>query len=388
MKLSCIHCGNDFTITADQLGGRGRCPHCRATISLPRADDGVEVEAEPLEPPSRVFENVICGLGSCVIHLIILIMLGLIRWGSAPGIGPGTEEDVFIGALPFESLSEQLDDQMELDPSEAVSENNSAQDSFEEIAPPDFAQDQQLANVSELATSAGIGVGSANEFSSAQARQSASGGGEDFDGLIQRLRRDGLDIVIVFDSTGSMSGEINEVKDQIDRIGAVLTQMVPKTRISIVTYRDETDQYLVKGTPLTSSVDTVKLYLDDIRAAGGGDEPEAVHAGLNWAMSRNRFRSRARKVVLLFGDAPPHRQYLGECLNLAQSFSRQQGGVVSTVTCRASRRMDEFVEIAQMGGGESFLTSDEREIMTQLIVLVFGSEHRRKVLDAFKLLDR
>jgi Mg-chelatase subunit ChlD len=164
--------------------------------------------------------------------------------------------------------------------------------------------------------------------------------------------------------------------------------MVPKTRISIVTYRDETDTYLVKGTPLTSSIDTVKLYLDEIRAAGGGDEPEAVHAGLNWAMSRNRFRSRARKVVLLFGDAPPHRQYLGECLNLAQSFNRQQGGVVSTVTCRASRRMDEFVEIAQMGGGESFLTSDEREIMTQLIVLVFGSEHRRKVLDAFKLLDR
>jgi Mg-chelatase subunit ChlD len=277
---------------------------------------------------------------------------------------------------------------MVLDPSETVSENNSAMDSFEEVAPPDFAQDQQLANVSELATSAGIGVGSSNDFSSAQARQSASGGGEDFDGLIQRLRRDGLDIVIVFDSTGSMSGEINEVKDQIDRIGGVLTQMVPKTRISIVTYRDETDSYLVKGTPLTSSVDTVTLYLDEIRAAGGGDEPEAVHSGLNWAMSRNRFRSRARKVVLLFGDAPPHRQYLGDCLNLAQNFNQQQGGVVSTVTCRASRRMDEFVEIAQMGGGESFLTSDEREIMTQLIVLVFGSEHRRKVLDAFKLLDR
>ena len=47
-------------------------------------------------------------------------------------------------------------------------------------------------------------------------------------------------------------------------------------------------------------------------------------------------------------------------------------GVVSTVTCRRSVRLPEFEEIAQMGGGEAFLTSDERQIMTQLLILVFG----------------
>ncbi|MCP4479915.1 MAG: hypothetical protein GY818_17675, partial [Planctomycetaceae bacterium] len=47
-----------------------------------------------------------------------------------------------------------------------------------------------------------------------------------------------------------------------------------------------------------------------------------------------------------------------------------------------------FVEIAQMGGGEAWLTKNEREIMSQLIVLVFGSEHREKVLQAFDLLER
>ena len=50
--------------------------------------------------------------------------------------------------------------------------------------------------------------------------------------------------------------------------------------------------------------------------------------------------------------------------------------------------MDEFLAIAQSGGGEAFLTTDEREIMTQLVVLVFGSQHRDKVLEAFKLLER
>jgi hypothetical protein len=75
-------------------------------------------------------------------------------------------------------------------------------------------------------------------------------------------------------------------------------------------------------------------------------------------------------------------------LKIASDFQQQQGGIVSTVTCRAGRRLDEFYDIASMGGGEAFLTSDERQIMEQLIVLVFGSKHRARVLEAFELLER
>ena len=42
MQLSCIHCGNAFTITKQQLGGRGNCPHCGGAIRLPKADDAAE----------------------------------------------------------------------------------------------------------------------------------------------------------------------------------------------------------------------------------------------------------------------------------------------------------------------------------------------------------
>jgi tagatose-1,6-bisphosphate aldolase len=49
--------------------------------------------------------------------------------------------------------------------------------------------------------------------------------------------------------------------------------------------------------------------------------------------------------------------------------------------------MPEFYEIAKAGGGEAFLARDQRQIMTQLMVLVFGSRHREKVIEAFKLLD-
>jgi hypothetical protein len=33
------------------------------------------------------------------------------------------------------------------------------------------------------------------------------------------------------------------------------------------------------------------------------------------------------------------------------------------------------------------LTTDQRQIMQQLMILVFGSQHKNKVLEAFKFLD-
>jgi Mg-chelatase subunit ChlD len=215
------------------------------------------------------------------------------------------------------------------------------------------------------------------------------GGGGGFGDMVTQLRRNGLDIVIVFDSTGSMGGEINQVKSQIKRIGNALMNLIPKTRISVCTYRDTTDFYTVKGKELSNDVQSLADYLSDVTAGGGGDMPEAVQEGMKWAVANNKFTPSARKVMLIFGDAPPHPEDMQKCLEIASDFSAQQEGIVSTVTCRGPNGMPlpEFVEIAQAGGGEAFLTSDEKQIMTQLLVLVFGSKHRGKVLEAFKLLE-
>ena len=50
------------------------------------------------------------------------------------------------------------------------------------------------------------------------------------------------------------------------------------------------------------------------------------------------------------------------------------------------RAAEQQLERALAGGGEAFLTSDRRQIMTQLMVLVFGSKYRSKVIEAFRLL--
>jgi hypothetical protein len=288
--------------------------------------------------------------------------------------------------MPGEQLSESQEPELSSETVEEAPETSLADEQLEEIEPmaatPSPSNDATLA---ATAPSASGGPSGGLEFDVALPGSGGSGG--DWEGMIQTLRRNGLDIVIVFDSTGSMGGEISQVKNQIHRIGTTLLKLVPKTQISLCTYRDEDDHYEVKGIPLTDDINQLVRFLDDVNADGGGDIPEAVHTGMTWAISRNQFRPRARKVILIFGDAPPHEQFLERCLQLAADFRRSQQGIVSTVTCRGPGRLRQFTLIAEAGGGEAFMTSDERQIMTQLMVLVFGSKHKSKVLEAFRLLD-
>ena len=387
MNILCVHCGESFSITQQQLGTRGRCPHCRASVQLPRADQHEVAQAERLEPPPHWLENSMSGVIACVIHLAILLLLAMVPWGNFSQGLDDEGELVFVAKVNRENLTENNDEAInESDLNDDISE--STESLVDAPLPPSASQSNELnADVNILAPGGGADSISFNANSNSAA--SSASGGETFGQLISRLQRDGLDIVITFDSTSSMDGEINEVKRQIKRIGSTLHKLVPKTRISVCTYRDEGDSYLVKGIPLTSNISEVVVFIDDIRAGGGQDRPEAVDAGLRWATENNTFRRQARKVILLFGDAPPHENKHNRCLKIASDFNRQQNGVISTVTCRSrdGRPIEEFVEIAQVGGGDSYLTRDERELMAQLVVLVFGSQHRGKVLEAFDMLE-
>ncbi|MCR9118299.1 MAG: VWA domain-containing protein, partial [bacterium] len=353
---------------------------------LPAADE------DDMHGPSRPFawlENSISGLASLVIHCALLILAALWTYGAVGG--PGEGENVFIGALPGETLSNEQEAAM----SAADEVAHESPDEFEDTLDIEVdisATADDVATLDALspsmAASGGASGGAIGDFSSISTG-GLSGGDGSWDGMIQDLKRNGLDIVIVFDSTGSMGGEINEVKSQIRRIGTALRGLIPKTRLGLVTYVDFSDRPdPAWGTPLTRDIQELEAWMAGVRASGGGDHPEAVQEGLKWAVENNQFSPRAKKVILLFGDAPPHDADLESCLKTAADFSAQQDGFVSTVTCRSPIQLDEFNKIARAGGGESFLTTDEREIMTQLLVLVFGSRYRSKVLDAFELLEK
>jgi hypothetical protein len=387
MKIVCVHCGGEFSIKADDLGGTGTCPHCKGQIALPKPAGQQPAERHHRGRPLAWLDGSISGLASLVIHMTIFLVVAL--WsieGGNGGVGEG--EDVLIGLLPTQELSESPEEQ--LSAGEVQKEQTTDLDTMIEVDAPTTAAASAASSDGDLSlTTPSPSGGEAGGFDlgNVQIGGGAAGGGGSFEGMVGTLRKTGLDIVLCFDSTGSMSGEISQVKRQIQRIGQTLTKLVPKARISICTYRDDGDEYVTKGLPLTGSIQDVSDYLERISAGGGGDHPEAVDEGLYWSVNQNNFRPAARKVILLFGDAPPHPEKLKRALEIAGDFRSKNKGIVSTITCQSTTPMPEFYEIAAAGGGEAFLTTDQRQIMSQLMVLVFGSRHRDKVLEAFKLLE-
>lgn len=383
MQLNCMHCSKPFSVSVEQLGQTGRCPHCQQVIHLPNASVvDAEQKTANAGPPSHWRENTVSGLTSMIFHIVLLLVLALVSFGATSGEGAG--EDVLIGDLPSEVLSPAQSEELSSDVPAASSAAAESTELMTVEPPIQPSTDSSAATEQFVIASPSTGGAASSSFDLGSVTiGGGSMAGESWDGLIQSLRRNGLDIVITFDSTGSMGGEIREVSSQIRRIGGTLLKLVPKARIGLVTYRDEGDDYVTKGLPLTSDLSYIDRFLTDVDADGGGDQPEAVHEGMKWAVRNNTFRPAARKIMLIFGDAPPHATYLSDCLNVASDFRGQQKGIVSTVTCRSGVRLPEFVRIAEVGGGEAFLTSDERQIMTQLLVLVFGSSYKDKVLDAF-----
>jgi len=385
MKLNCVFCGKLFSISADQLGGQGKCPHCQEIVFLPRANESLPDGERPALTASVSGHYLIAVLFAIVLHILLLAALGLMVWGGDEARDSSEGIRVQIGR-PSEA---------QVSPTRAESFTDSPQTTAWETPAGDLQQAFHKIETTALQhlpltplKANDLLMQSNTSALMAQDSNLAANLHEDFGSLLERLKRDGLDLVITFDSTGSMTGEINQVKQQIQRIGRTLMDMIPQTRISICTYRDHGDDYLVKGLPLTRNLEQIQLFLNNTSAGGGGDEPEAVDEGLKWAIYENHFNPSARKVILLFGDAPPRDARLNDCLKMAAEFRQRQNGIISTVTCRNPRRLSSFVQIAEYGGGEAFLTQDEREIVTQLVILVFGSQHQEKALEAFKMLRR
>ena len=355
---------------------------------LPKSRLQYGAKERQLEAPRRIMESSLSALSAVLIHLLALVPLALIPWGDFSTGELGEGDEILIGQLSRQQLIETPDEKLDNVQVENPV-NDDATDSFENGLFTPLAESLLTSDEFDITIGSPAKGGSLSfDIESLNQETALAGGREDFGKLVSRLKKEGLDIAIVFDSTGSMQKEIDQVKGKIERIGNTLFTLIPRTRISVCTYRDKGDEFIVKGQQLTDKLGKIIQFLSGISAAGGGDVPEAVDAGLQWVISQNSWRRSARKVILVFGDAPPHIDTTGNCQKMASDFRHQQRGVVSTITCRKPRPLDEFVKIAAIGGGESFLSRDERELMTQLMVLVFGSKHRRKVIEAFDLMEK
>lgn len=214
----------------------------------------------------------------------------------------------------------------------------------------------------------------------------------EFNNIMREYNHFGLDVVLVVDSTDSMIGVLLRLRQQSNRLCETVRKFVPNAHFGLVSYRDHKKYdpgefaYVTRLYPLTSKPEEFNQAVGEVRAAGGGDIPEAVFEGLSEAMTRAGWRPRSHRVIILIGDAPPHPQNNGvaKTLQLVGDWHKNTQGVIHVIdTTGYNRMMPEFGSIAEAGGGSATVLNDEQHIGRVLLPLILGEKWKDRLLKAF-----
>lgn len=190
-----------------------------------------------------------------------------------------------------------------------------------------------------------------------------------------------LDLMIMCDTTGSMSDELEYLKEELSDIVKKIKSEnanIP-TRISVNFYRDEDDEYEVRQFPFSENIDEVVNAIGEQSAEGGGDFPEAVHTALDSAVNNHDWDENSVKIMFLVLDAPPHSDV--QIVDSVNSTIQKAAGMGIRVIPVASSGIDKSTEYLlrtmafTTGGTYTFLTSDSG----------IGGEHIEPTVGAFNV---
>ena len=118
-----------------------------------------------------------------------------------------------------------------------------------------------------------------------------------------------LDLLFMVDATGSMDDEIDKLKRSLHDIVRQLAQLPsqPDLCLGLVAYRDQGDDFYVRGWDFTNDTDAFQRVLEQLQAGGGSDMPEAMNAALHTAVQQMSWRGPGvSRMLIALADAPPH----------------------------------------------------------------------------------
>ncbi len=193
-----------------------------------------------------------------------------------------------------------------------------------------------------------------------------------------RINVGDLDIVFVLDTTASMKRVIQDVQENLLGIVRVLHRLAPSLNVGFVAYRDRRDAYLTRTfqlAPMTGgNLKRIQVFVERLRAAGGGDVPEAVDSALSVAKNMP-WRTTALGWIIVVGDAPAHRGNQNKVFNMARNFHLYapsgvvQRRVSAIYTTRKRYGRGFFRKMAEVGGGD-FVDHQGRMIESVLLSIL------------------
>ena len=132
------------------------------------------------------------------------------------------------------------------------------------------------------------------------------------------------DVMLVFDTSGSMGAVLEEAKKEIKEVVASVSTTLPDVHYGVAEVRDFPESEEEAGSsfekpwkldvPLTADLGAVQSGIEPLSAEGGGDGPESYGRAL-WETDTNPnvgWRPEARHVIILVADNVPHDNDLDE----------------------------------------------------------------------------
>lgn len=118
-----------------------------------------------------------------------------------------------------------------------------------------------------------------------------------------------MDILFSFDTTGSMSYILEEVKGRLSDMIQRLQADIPGIRIGVIAHGDYCDEevfYLEKHIDFTQNVAELCQFVGEVEGTGGGDQDECYELILRKANEEFTWAPVSNKVLVMIGDANPH----------------------------------------------------------------------------------
>lgn len=115
------------------------------------------------------------------------------------------------------------------------------------------------------------------------------------------------EVVFSFDTTGSMSAAIANVRKHMEKTVEEMFQLIPDLRVGLISHGDYCDgKNCYNLLPLTNDKSAVYKFIRTTPNTGGGDAPECYELVMSLAKSMGWSKKEGGKILVMIGDAGPH----------------------------------------------------------------------------------
>jgi hypothetical protein len=190
-----------------------------------------------------------------------------------------------------------------------------------------------------------------------------------------------LQVLIIFDITGSMFKYFETVRQKLQEIVAAVKKESPGAQFAIYAYRNHGDEdkfaQIYYTSPLTANLEEIQGFIAKIEKGGGGPDAltcmeECLHDAnsLPWDLT-------VPKALVVIGDMPPHGVldpisgcYKGIDYRLEVSSLKQKGVKIYSVFCPTHKndRVYRFFQALAEDGNGKFMEISEIEILVELLI--------------------